>query len=200
MAPILVQNTAGVITVLLELQTGGPALGLTFAAVTVSLRKATETVFNLITLDDTTFVERGEGVYDITLSSADTDVVGNFYVKVSGTVVITDLFPGYVTDVMPVPPASIPTPVGTSGLYGYILDASGVGVNDVPVVARVAATPTMSPDAGFAFSTKVTHTDANGYFFLTLVEGLTVAITIPAINYNRTLVVPIDNANLFSIP
>lgn len=199
MGSILLKDTAGTVTVLLTLQSGGPALGLSYAAVAVALKKAGQSSFTTLTLDNTTFVEIGDGVYDVKLGAADTNVVGNFTLKFSGTVVNNQLVTGYVTSALPVNPTSIVLPSNRTGLFGYLKDIHGDPISNADVFARVVGMPVHDTTTGYSISSMDTKTDENGFFFITLVTSLTVNITIPAINYSRTLVVPGSNANLFGI-
>lgn len=199
MGPILLQNTAGVVTVLLTLQTGGPALGLTTASMTVGLRKFGESTYTAMSLASNQLVEIGNGVYDLHLLAADTDVVGNFTVRFGGTIVTSQLATGYVTDALPVDPSSIIMPANRTGVYGYLKDVQGNPIANADVFARVVGIPVHDTATGYSISSLNTKTDDNGFFFLTLVTAMTVNIVIPAVNYSRTLLVPNANANLFGI-
>lgn len=146
MGPILLVDTVGNVTVNLELLSGGPAIGLTFAAVTVSLKKAGETAFSSYPVDASTFIDVGGGSYDIVLDENATDTLGNITLKIGGTVVVTTLSSAFITETVAIPPEEQPIAMGLSAVFGFVLDVSGSPVKNASVFARVLAAPTLQTD------------------------------------------------------
>lgn len=202
--PILLQNTTGSLTIFLTLSTtGAPATGLTFADVSVDLKKEGEGSFTAKSLDALNFVEIGGGVYQINFTTADTDTLGTMYVRTTGATINTSLNSAFIAASAPVNPTT-PLTIETTNLFGYITDPQGNPVVGASVSARVLATPTIgiAGSEGYVQSTSLVtaKTDNSGFFTITLVTGSQVDIFIGAANYRRTLQVPSSNTNLFDIP
>jgi hypothetical protein len=198
---ILLQDTAGSVTVYLELSAGGPATGLTFADVLADLKKEGESSFSAMSLSGSNFVEVGGGTYSITLATTDTDVLGNLYIRVSGATVETTLVLGYVAASAPVNPTT-PLSINTTALFGYIVDLQGTPVSGASVSARVLATPAIgsSTEDYIQADTLVTaKSDADGFFTIVLISGAQVDFYIPSAGYRRTLQVPSSSTNVFDI-
>lgn len=198
---ILLQDTAGSVTVYLELSAGGPATGLTFVDVLSDIKKEGEGSFSAMILDGTNFVEVGGGTYSITLAIADTDVLGNLYVRVSGATIKTALATSYVAATAPVNPVASLS-INTTALFGYIVDLQGNPVVGAAVSARVLATPALgsSTEDYIQADTLVTvKSDADGFFTITLISGAQVDFYIPSAGYRRTLQVPSVPGNVFDI-
>lgn len=200
---ILTQNTNSSITVYLELQAGGPATGLLYTGITVQLKKEGEVSFSPFTLSGGNFTDLTNGFYEIDLTSTNTNTLGNLYVSITGTTIKTELVTVYVAvagSITPTP--SIPTP-GTTKLYGYLSSLASTPISNASISAKILSYPTLVPVSselvGITSDTIVTKTNASGYFELTLVEGISVDITIPSLNYRRTLTVPASDTNLFNI-
>jgi hypothetical protein len=198
---ILLQDTAGSVTVYLELSAGGPATGLTFADVLADLKKEGESSFSAMSLSGSNFIEVGGGTYSITLATTDTDVLGNLYIRVSGATVETTLVLGYVAASAPVNPTT-PLSINTTALFGYIVDLQGTPVSGASVSARVLATPAIgsSTEDYIQADTLVTaKSDADGFFTIVLISGAQVDFYIPSAGYRRTLQVPSSSTNVFDI-
>lgn len=149
-----------------------------------------------------TWIEVGSGTYTIALSAADTDTLGNMYVRVTGATVKTTLSPLFISEAAPSPTATLP--VTTTLLFGYVLDAQGAPLAGAAVSARVLATPSVgySGTEGYVQGTTLVtaNTDGSGFFQISLVTGSQVDFFIPSANYRRTLEVPVDSTNVFDIP
>ena len=196
--PVLQQTTAGVILVQLELTNNDPAINLTLASLVFHSKKANVSAFSVFT--PSALVELNNGTYQVTVPSSVTDVLGNLFIKVSSPLIKTAISYAYVTNVIPVLPENTPTTADTIGLYGYIVGPSNEPLQGVPVSARVLGAPYTIVESAVSISSLTVVTDSNGYFFLTLLEGATVDIFIPAVNFRRTLVVPAVSSSLFEIP
>lgn len=198
---ILLQDTAGSVTVYLELTAGGPATGLTFSDVLVDLKKEGDLSFSSKALTGSDFTEVGGGTYSISLTALETDTLGNMYIRVSGATINTALVSAYVAATAPVNPTA-PLSINTTALFGYIVDLQGSAVGGASVSARVLATPALgsSTEDYVQSDTLVTvKSDADGFFTITLITGAQVDIYIPSAGYRRTLQVPSSSTNLFDI-
>ena len=200
--PILLQNTAGAVTFLLELNDGSPATGLTFADVTADLRKEGGS-FAAMTLTALNFIELGSGFYEIVLATGDTDTLGNLYLRVQGATIQTTLATAFVAESTPVNPTA-PQSVPLTALFGYVVKPDGSPSAGASVSARILASPSVihPSSEGLVLETGLVtaKTDAAGFFTISLLTGAEVDVTIPSANYRRTLQVPATSQNLFSIP
>ena len=199
---ILLQDTAGSVTVYLELSAGGPATGLTDTDVLVDTKKEGETSFTSKPLTVSNFVEVGGGTYSISLSATDTDVLGNLYLRVTGASIETSLVTAYVAATVPVNPTSSLS-INTTSLFGYIVDIQGNPISGASVSARVLATPSIgsSTEEYIKSDTLVSaKSDTDGFFTITLITGSQIDIYIPSAGYRRTIQVPSASTNLFDIP
>lgn len=152
---------------------------------------------------DGDWTELGAGFYELDLTAADTDTLGSFAVRVTGTTIRSSLETATVVVATP----SSPTPsqtVPTTTLFGYLYDAEGEPLVGASIGVRVLSQPTvLHPGTeGLVVSTGLvsTETDSTGYFTVTLVAGTAVDVFIPAANYRRTITVPSTSSNLFDIP
>ena len=198
----IVQNTAATLVVFLQNPDNTAATGLTFADVSASLKKDTDP-FAVFPLNGTNFVEVGNGYYDVALEATDTDTLGNLYLSITGATILTNFTTAFVAVVAPSPVPSIATPPNTTNLFGFIYDASASPVVNATVSATVLSHPTIlfTPEGmGIESDIVTVSTDSEGFFTIVLIEGTAVDIFIPAANYRRTLTVPADDTNLFSIP
>lgn len=199
---IVLQDTSASVTVYLEFSAGGPATGLIFSDVLVDLQKEGGGSFTSKSMDGTNFIEIGAGAYQIILDATDTDTLGNMYIRITGATIDTALINVYVAASVPVNPTS-PLSIGTTALFGYIVDLEGAPVSGASVSARVLATPAVgtSGNEGYVQSSSLvaSKSDADGFFTLSLVTGSDVDIYISAANYRRTLRVPSTSQNLFDI-
>ena len=97
--------------------------------------------------------------------------------------------------------ATEPAPtLATCVIKDHLLNLSGSPLENSGVSARLLALPALISGVGVYDEIVSTKTDANGFFQLTLIQGATVDIVIPATGYRRTIVVPsATSANLFEI-
>lgn len=202
-APILLQNATGSITVYLELSAGGAATGLTFSDVTADLKKTGESSFTAMTLSGSNFTEIGSGFYELDFAVGDTDTLGNMYVRISGATIKLSLSVAFVAATAPVNPTTI-NPPNTSELFGFVYGPDAAPVAGASVSVKLLSPPQVlssSDPEGFGVTTNTltTKTDAEGFFTITVTEGLTVDFAIPALSYRRTLVVPAANSNVFDL-
>jgi len=148
------------------------------------------------------FNEIGSGWYSVSVSATDTDTLGNMYVRVSSATTKTSLTPAFIAVAAPAPTATLN--IGTTLLFGYIVDAQGAPLAGAAVSAKVLATPSVgySVTEGYVQGTSLvtTNTDASGFFQISLVTGSQVDFFIPSSNYRRTLEVPTTSQNVFDIP
>lgn len=198
----IVQNSPATLLAYIQQTDNTAATGLTFADVTASLKKDTNP-FAVFTLTGVNFVEVGNGYYNLGLLAADTDTLGNLYLSLVGTGLVTTMVSAFVAVTVPAPTPTVATPPATTALFGFIYDASASPVANASVSATVLSNPTVlfTPE-GMAAETElvIVTTDSDGFFTITLLEGADVDIFIPAANYRRTLNVPAADTNLFSIP
>lgn len=203
--PVLLQNSVGSITIFLELAAGGPAVGLISSVITAGLKKEGESSFTVFAVSGSNFTEIGSGFYEVDFAASNTDVLGNLYLSITGSTVKTSLHSAYVAVAGSVSPTVSPPTLGLSLISGYLQDLSGNPIVNTSVSAKILNTPSLIPGSGgnivgMATTTIVVKTDSQGYFSLSLVEGANVDIIIPAINYRRTILVPVSDTALFSIP
>lgn len=202
--PILLQNNAGSITIYLELTSGGAATGILPASLTADIKKEGQSSFSSFSLSGTNFTEIGNGFYEVDLAATDTDVLGNLYLRFSGPTIKYLVVSGFVAATAPVNPSTI-TPPSVTDLYGFIYNPDGTPVEGATVSVKVLTPPQVLSSAdpeGFGITTPTisTKTDAEGFFTLKVVSGLTVDVLIPSIQYRRVLIVPATNSNVFDIP
>lgn len=142
-----------------------------------------------------------EGYYLILFTSSELDTLGTFTYSVvfdTGTdeiVVRTiDVVAAYGVDTESAPSVSVCI------LKDHIVGLDGTPTQNVSIYARLLALPTIASSAGMVDQVVSATTDANGFFQLSVPQGATLDVTIPAIGYRRTIVVPSTTlANLFEI-
>lgn len=151
---------------------------------------------------DGDFTELGGGSYELDLTAAETDTLGQLFVRVSGASIRTIVQSATVataTPATPTPDLTIPT----TAVFGYVRDASGTAVPNASVTFRVLSVPTVlhPTTEGLVLSTRVitVKTDSTGFFTADLVTGAAIDVIISAANYRRTFVVPSVSSNLFNI-
>jgi len=203
MSVILLQSTASSVTVYLELTGGGPATGLTFADVSVDLKKEGEGSWSAKALDGTNFTEVGGGTYQIGLTITDTDTLGTLYIRTSGASIKTTLTSAFIAESVPTSPsASLVIP--TTAMFGYVVGADGASIAGAAVSARILASPSVGISAGEGYvqteGLVTTTTDSSGFFTMELVTGAQVDFFIPSANYRRTFTVPSSSTNVFDLP
>lgn len=200
--PVVLQSTASSITIYLETTAGSDATGLVFSDVSVDLKKEGEASFSAKVLSGANFTEVGGGTYEITFTTAETDTLGNMYVRVSGATIRTVVHSVYVTESAPVVVSNSLT-IPTTDLFGYITGADGSPLVGAAVSARVLATPSVGSSGGEGYvsgtSLITTKTDSDGFFVMSLVTGSQIDLFIPASNYRRTLTVPSSSKNVFDL-
>lgn len=202
MSAILTQSTAGSLTVYIESSVGVPATGLTNTDLTADLRKQGEGSFTPFALTALNFAEYDNGFYSVALEDTDTDVLGNLELRLKGATTLWSLTTAYVSNIVAIPPVTTTAP-STSTIFGFVYSPTGDPVSGASVGANVVAPPVILGSAdpvGITFASVTAKTSSSGYFSIVLVEGATVDIFIPSINYRRTLTVPSGNTNLFTIP
>lgn len=152
---------------------------------------------------DGDFTELGGGSYQLDLSTTDTSVLGQFYVRFSGTTIRTVVESANVvvaTPASPTPDLTIPT----TTMFGYVRDISGSAVASATIAIRVLSVPTvLHPTTdGMVVSTELitSSTDSAGFFTIDLITGSQVDFFIPSANYRRTFTVPTASTNLFDLP
>jgi len=142
-----------------------------------------------------------EGYYLILFTSSELDTLGTFTYSVAfdtGTdeiVVRTiDVVAAYGVDTESAPSVS------ACILKDHIVGLDGTPTQNVSVSARLLSLPTLASSAGMVDQVVSATTDANGFFQLSVPQGATLDVTIPAIGYRRTIVVPSATLqNLFEI-
>lgn len=152
---------------------------------------------------DGNFTHLGDGFYELDLTAADTNTLGSLYVRVTGGSIRTQIVAAYVAASNPEVPPTSPS-LSTTTLFGFLKRADGTALSNASVSIRPLSQPTVlhSGTEGFGMSTETvsTRSDSTGYFAIEAASGVAVELTIPAINYRRTLIVPGSTANVFDIP
>jgi hypothetical protein len=192
-----------------DVGTGSPRTGIIFSQVDVSYKKASQAVFSVKTLLVTDFRENGNGVYEILFSAAELDTIGSFLYVVNnnGALPAPDIrqFVGqaYIEDSASYTPGTISLP--TNVITGNLINLKGQPLIGAAVSARILSAPEIlgtSPNiGGVGTDIESAQTDSAGFFALELLQGSVVDITIPRVNYRRTLTVPGNTTDrLFDIP
>lgn len=203
--PLLIQSAATSVVVYLELEDGGPAVGLVAADVTAGIKKNGAASFSVFALSGSNFTDIGDGFYEVDLVAGNTDTLGTLYLSFTGATIKSSLLAGYVATAAAAPP--IPTPAFTppvTAIFGYIYDSSGAPISNAVVAARVVQQPTVvhptSDGILIGSSLLTTRTDDTGFFTVSLLTGASVEFIITSANYRRVVTVPGATANLFDIP
>jgi len=136
--------------------------------------------------------------YLILFTPTELDVLETFEFMVSeGTHIsrtVIDIVPATGVDTESAPSVS------ACILKDHIVGLDGTPAQNVSVYARLLALPTLVSSVGMLDQAVSATTDANGFFQLSVPQGATLDVTIPAIGYRRTIVVPSATlANLFEI-
>lgn len=192
-----------------NVNTGDPRTGITYGLVDVACKKATQSAFVTKVMTSPEFRENGNGVYEILFSSAELNVLGTFLYVVNGNgglpapAVRQFVGQAFVVSASDYTPGSIS--LDTCVLTGNLVDMKGQPLVNASVSARVIAMPQIigaDPNIGGVCSDLMgAQTDSAGFFALEVVQGATVDIAIPRINYRRSLVVPSETtAKLFTLP
>ena len=75
----------------------------------------------------------------------------------------------------------------TTNLVGYIADLQGVALEGVSISARLLAAPEYVTDTYIRDEVLVTTTDSSGYFSLTVLRDVQLEVSIPDVNYKRSV-------------
>jgi hypothetical protein len=187
-----------------DVGTGSPRTGITSTQIDVSYKKSTQSTFNLKVITPSDFRENGSGVYELLFSTSELDTLGSFlYVaNGNGSLPLPNIrqFVGqaFILSSSTFTPGTIS--LSTNILTGNIIDLNGVAMPNVAVSARVLAMPTLlgtTPNRGGITTDIVSaRTDSAGFFALELVQEAVVDVTIPRINYRRTLTVPTNSTDI----
>jgi len=201
--PILIQDSAGSVTVFLEnTADGSPATGLVDTDVTADIKKAGAGSFSAHALTSSNFTEISGGYYEVDFAAADTDTLGNLYLRVQGASIRTALSVAYVVAAAPVNPPSV-TPPSVVQIFGYVYGADASPLVGASVSGRILSSPTVlfPGDDGILVNQELVtvKTDNDGFFTIGLISGSNVDILIPAANYRRTILVPTTSTSLFDI-
>lgn len=192
-----------------DVNTGLPRTGILFNQIDVSLKKSTQSIFQAKAITGPEFRENGSGVYEVLFSNTDLNTIGSFLYIVNSNVVLPlpairqFIGQAVVQSSSTYTPGTISLP--TNLLTGNLIDLSGQPLIGEAVSARIMAAPTIlgsTPNIGGVASDIVaTKTDSGGFFALEVLQRSIIDVTIPVINYRRTLTVPANSTNiLFDIP
>jgi hypothetical protein len=191
--------------------TGDPRTGVTYDQIDVSYKKYGDTVFTVKTLvgPGTDFREIGSGVYEISFSTTELDTEGTFlYLVNSNGALPSPALRQYIGQAFIVDsPSYTPTQISlaTNVLTGNLIDLKGDPISNVAVSAKVLSSPSImgsNPNIGGVTTAVISaETDNSGFFALEVLQGAVISISIPVVNYARTLTVPANSTdNLFELP
>jgi hypothetical protein len=145
-----------------------------------------------------------DGTYLMLFTPDELDTLDLFTYTVvkSGEGPLFDPFQSTVDIIDAEPPGTkaLSTSISTCTIEGWVVDISGNAVSNTSVYARLLGTP--ATGNGFISEDNVVSakTDINGYFSITVIQGITVDFVIPSTGYRRTVVVPSSTSiNLFEI-
>jgi hypothetical protein len=189
--------------------TGNPRTGIIFSEIDVSYKKSVDSAFSVKSLTGPDFREIGLGVYEILFSSAELNTLGSFIYVINnnGSLALPAIkqYVGnaFIQSAAAYTPGTIALP--TNVLTGNLINLVGAALSGEAVSARVISGPSIIgnvPNLGGVGTGQVSAiTDAGGFFALEILQGSVVDITIPVINYRRTLTVPANGTDvLFDIP
>jgi hypothetical protein len=190
---------------------GAPRTGITYNQLDVGYKKSNQASMQTFAWagDGSDFRENGNGVYEILFGAAELDTEGSFIYVVNGNGALPSptirqyLGQAVVESATAYTPGSIA--LSTNVLTGNLITAGGDALVGESVSARVMSGPSIlgsSPNIGGVGTNIVSaQSDAVGFFALELLQGAVVDITIPSIDYRRTLTVPANSTDLlFDIP
>jgi hypothetical protein len=200
--PILIQDSAGSVTLYLETTAGAPATGLADTDVTADIKKAGAGSFSAHALSPANFTELSGGFYEIDLAAADTDTLGNIHLRVQGGTIKTALAIAFVVDSAPVASPSVSPPT-TVAIFGYIYGPDAQPLPGASITARILGSPTVIPGTDSLVISQdlvSAKSDSDGFFTIDLIAGTNVDLFISAAGYRRTFLVPSTSTNLFNIP
>jgi hypothetical protein len=193
-----------------DVGTGAARTGVLYTQVTVSYKKYGDTSFSLKTLTGPAdFREIGLGVYEINFSGLELDTLGTFIYVVNSNGALPAPALNQFLQLAEVQSAAAYTPgtitLSTNILTGNLVDLAGAALAGEAVSARIISAPTIlgnTPNLGGIGTGQISAiTDSGGFFALEVVQNAVVDITIPVINWRRTLTVPANATDvLFDIP
>jgi hypothetical protein len=197
--------------VAVDVDDGDPRTSITYNQVDVAYKKSNQTSFQAKVLvgGGTDFRENGNGVYEILFSTSELDTTGTFIYVVNGNGALPSPAIRQYLGQASVESATVYTPgsisLSTNVLTGNLINLSGDAMSGESIHARVLAAPAVmgtSPNIGGVGSTIVSaQSDEVGFFALEVLQGATIDVVIPSINYRRTLTVPANTTDtLFDIP
>lgn len=190
---------------------GAPRTGITYNQLDVGYKKSNQASMQVFVWAGTgaDFRENGNGVYEILFGAAELDTTGSFlYVANGNGALLAPTIRQYLGQAV-VESAAVYTPgsiaVSTNVLTGNLIGLGGEALPNEAVSARVMSTPTVTganPNIGGVSSNIVSaQTDSVGFFALEVIQEAVIDVTIPAINWRRTLTVPANATDsLFEIP
>ncbi len=203
MTAILIQNSAGSVTMYVETIAGVPATGLADTDVTADIKKAGAGSFSAHTLTASNWTELSGGFYEIDLAAGDTDTLGNVHLRVQGGTIKTTLTVSFVVVAAPVNPPTV-TPPNTVAVFGFLYGPDAEPLAGANITARIVGAPTvLQPGSdGLAIGQDVisTTTDSDGFFTINLISGVSVDFIISVARDRRTFLVPSTSTNVFDIP
>lgn len=206
MTPILIQDSAGSVTIFLEDTAGAPATGLVDTDVTADTKKAGASSFSAHALTVSNFTELSGGFYEIDITALDTSTLGNFYLRVQGGTIKTALTVSFVVLAAPVNPPTV-TPPTTVAIFGFVYGPDAAPEVGATVTARILGAPTVlrtgtlsTNGIGISQGLVTVATDDDGFFTIDLIAGSNVDLFISAASYRRTFLVPTTSTSLFDIP
>ena len=140
--------------------------------------------YYLILFSDTELNTLGDFTYSVVFDTGADEIVVKTVEVVAATGVDTESAPSLDTCI----------------LKDHVLNLDGTAAQNVAVYARLLALPTFAASAGIIDQVVSAKTDANGFFQLSVPQGATLDVTIPATGYRRTILVPSATLqNLFEI-
>jgi hypothetical protein len=191
--------------------TGDPRTGVTYNQIDVSYKKYGDSVFSVKTLvgPGTDYRENGSGVYEISFSATELNTVGTFLYVINSNGALPDpalrqyVGQAFIVDSASYTPGQIT--LDTNILTGNLVDLTGNPISNASVSAQVLSAPSImgtNPNIGGVTTSIISaETDNSGFFALEVIQEAVVSITIPRVNYYRTLTVPANTTdNLFELP
>lgn len=173
--------------------------GITYDEVTVNYYKEGDVGWTNKVMTGADLNEIGDGVYRIGFSALELDTLGSFIYRVISTV--NDAAP-YIKEVDVVSETSsvVAVDVDSCSIWGHIVALDTTPFQDAAVSANLVSVPEVLNLAGISSTIISVKTNSEGYFIINLPRLAMVTITIPSINYIRTITVPsVASKNLFEV-
>ena len=155
------------------LNAGSPVTGLTFADVTMRLRRSSESFLDKI-LDADNFVELEDGFYAVSFEAEETAVIGPLAYTISGGTI--DQF-YEVVDVIAAYPGMVPD-LQTCMVYGNLVEITGMPTPHSPVSFKIVGLPKVADSSLVTGMPIRVYSDSNGYFQASMLRGTTVLMDI----------------------